>query len=804
MRDRNLVGGGPVVATTKRRKKKKRHLESGRKKRSIHPGWRCTRAGAPAKSGNRRLDVEQEEDDEEESEEEWSDTGGRGKKNGSSRPGVPSSTGSAYNQLDWTVSRVFVVRPRVVGATTGAGVGLPLLLLVVAVLGNQTRTTTAAPVVSDTYVSLDATPPRLLPRLPDRSPPESTYRRTTRRFSNLQPGNPFGGDPPSSGALDYHEVSSLELGLDGVWSQPLDPTGEKIDINVNTRTKDPTSSSPLPGEEAGRGGRGGGGLAHERTESKRRQVAASLLDQRHGSTTSLSQRPSYWLQTALSRNRRLEDPLSTLVETGVGLGRSVEPVTKDDSSDPEDSVRSRDASSTVTTAPAIARSIVPYRPVARTAPRVFEDEEKDRRNRKDERRGVAGKHGGKFAVAGNGSGEVIGGGGGGVVEWTTTTVAGPMSSWSYHPEDEEPGAGSVRTPPSPEEEVASEDEEADGAEDQVKVIVAQPTKGSTASTTARPTTTTTQLPPPSQDTSMEALSASSYIVSVVLVLVVGALVGVLATVSHHLHHRRLLLHEPASASILHHHRHHHHRHHREELPASHQRRLLLQDHRRHPGTPMLSVSPGMEVGSGGHGGLGGGLEGDPSGGGAGVGGVGGGGGGGGGEGATDGMQEAMVAAARDRAIRAGSVRQDLALDLPPRLQLPDGEERPYGAHTALHLRDPEQESEIYQKCVRPPPNRTVFDSESPPPYRSQSALLDAPDRIVRCHSAGSSLLRVFRKFPSPGSSTPAVVVPPRRPTLSSYSESSSNLSNLSSLTVVPCETDESQQQQHHHHHQQHV
>ncbi|XP_015438138.1 PREDICTED: uncharacterized protein LOC107193250, partial [Dufourea novaeangliae] len=113
------------------------------------------------------------------------------------------------------------------------------------------------------------------------------------------------------------------------------------------------------------------------------------------------------------------------------------------------------------------------------------------------------------------------------------------------------------------------------------------------------------------------------------------------------------------------------------------------------------------------------------------------------------------------------------------------------------------ESEIYQKCVRPPPNRTVFDSESPPPYRSQSALLDAPDRIVRCHSAGSSLLRVFRKFPSPGSSTPAVVVPPpRRPTLSSYSESSSNLSNLSSLTVVPCETDESQQQQHHQQQQQ--
>ncbi|KAK9293555.1 hypothetical protein QLX08_011537 [Tetragonisca angustula] len=201
---------------------------------------------------------------------------------------------------------------------------------------------------------------------------------------------------------------------------------------------------------------------------------------------------------------------------------------------------------------------------------------------------------------------------------------------------------------------------------------------------------------------------------------------------------------------------------------------------------MLSMSPGMEVRSSSHGGLGGG---DPSGGGEVN---------GNGDAATDGIQEVMVAAARDRAIRAGSVRQDLALDLPPRLQLPDGEERPYGAHTTFHLRDPEQESEIYQKCVRPPPNRTVFDSESPPPYRSQSALLDAPERLVRCHSAGSSLLRVFRKFPSSGNSTPAVVVPPRRPTLSSYSESSSNLSNLSSLTVVACEADEGQQRRQQH------
>lgn len=60
-----------------------------------------------------------------------------------------------------------------------------------------------------------------------------------------------------------------------------------------------------------------------------------------------------------------------------------------------------------------------------------------------------------------------------------------------------------------------------------------------------------------------------------------------------------------------------------------------------------------------------------------------------------------------------------------------------------------QESEIYQKCIRPPPNRTVFDGESPPPYRSSSAGLlslgstssgsssDWTHSVVRCHSMSS-------------------------------------------------------------------
>ncbi|VEN50928.1 unnamed protein product, partial [Callosobruchus maculatus] len=81
-----------------------------------------------------------------------------------------------------------------------------------------------------------------------------------------------------------------------------------------------------------------------------------------------------------------------------------------------------------------------------------------------------------------------------------------------------------------------------------------------------------------------------------------------------------------------------------------------------------------------------------------------------------------MAAARDRAVRVRAVRTDIAVDLPPSIEMPDGEEHPF-THHRLHLRDAEQESEIYQKCIRPPPNRTVLDScrQSPPPYRSQSA-----------------------------------------------------------------------------------
>ncbi|XP_034251118.1 immediate early response gene 5-like protein isoform X2 [Thrips palmi] len=125
----------------------------------------------------------------------------------------------------------------------------------------------------------------------------------------------------------------------------------------------------------------------------------------------------------------------------------------------------------------------------------------------------------------------------------------------------------------------------------------------------------------------------------------------------------------------------------------------------------------------------------------------------------------------DRAVRLTAVSTDLELALPPSIALPDGEEYPYGASSRLHIRDPEQESEIYQKCIRPPPNRTVFDGESPPPYRTSSASsASASFGGGGSGGSGSSLLRhphaphaPHPAHPHPaglaGFGLPAVIVP---------------------------------------------
>ena len=218
--------------------------------------------------------------------------------------------------------------------TTGAGVGLPLLLLVVAVLGNQTCTTTAAPVVSDPpHVSLDATPPRLPPRSTDRFSSSSSSLSLSSSSSPPPPSLPFpssfqraiyssrssNGSHSNGRELDYHEVSLLPRRAEredpNDRSRSLSATREQTTIDTIEGRKDPSSPVAAAGgrggeEGGGRGGRGGG-LAHERTKSRRRQVAAaSLLDDR--GSTSLGLEP-YWLHTRLSRPRYTESS-STLVD----------------------------------------------------------------------------------------------------------------------------------------------------------------------------------------------------------------------------------------------------------------------------------------------------------------------------------------------------------------------------------------------------------------------------------------------------------------------------------------------------------
>ncbi|CAH1112625.1 unnamed protein product [Psylliodes chrysocephalus] len=150
--------------------------------------------------------------------------------------------------------------------------------------------------------------------------------------------------------------------------------------------------------------------------------------------------------------------------------------------------------------------------------------------------------------------------------------------------------------------------------------------------------------------------------------------------------------------------------------------------------------------------------------------------GGGGGGPGSGARELTAAAAtrEHRQMRLHSVdtHTDITINLPPSIEMPDGEEHPFTS-SRLHIRDAEQESEIYQKCIRPPPNRTVLESESPPPYRSCSAGMlstsssssgssdwstSSPTNplVVRCHSMSSTSSKSSLNTTSTAATTPAI------------------------------------------------
>lgn len=56
-----------------------------------------------------------------------------------------------------------------------------------------------------------------------------------------------------------------------------------------------------------------------------------------------------------------------------------------------------------------------------------------------------------------------------------------------------------------------------------------------------------------------------------------------------------------------------------------------------------------------------------------------------------------LAAARDRQVRLHAVHTDIAINLPPSLSMPDGEDHPFSSR--LHVRDPEQVNEFKMAAI---------------------------------------------------------------------------------------------------------
>ncbi|KAM7401600.1 hypothetical protein PAMP_016904 [Pampus punctatissimus] len=98
------------------------------------------------------------------------------------------------------------------------------------------------------------------------------------------------------------------------------------------------------------------------------------------------------------------------------------------------------------------------------------------------------------------------------------------------------------------------------------------------------------------------------------------------------------------------------------------------------------------------------------------------------------------------------------IDLPPTISLSDGEEPPpYQGPCTLQLRDPEQQMELNRESVRPPPNRTVFDSHPLDPSNSCLQASLVLSWLLCSQSAGPSSERPSRhqRVRSPGGLSPA-------------------------------------------------
>lgn len=108
----------------------------------------------------------------------------------------------------------------------------------------------------------------------------------------------------------------------------------------------------------------------------------------------------------------------------------------------------------------------------------------------------------------------------------------------------------------------------------------------------------------------------------------------------------------------------------------------------------------------------------------------------------DKLLEHQISHAHEHQVRVRSVQTDTMLDLPPQIPVSkDGEEG--FIESQKHL----IRSRYIDQLFRPPPNKTVHDRESPPPYYSNSASLEnlgkPPSRIVRDSNGCPRMLRCY-------------------------------------------------------------
>lgn len=110
----------------------------------------------------------------------------------------------------------------------------------------------------------------------------------------------------------------------------------------------------------------------------------------------------------------------------------------------------------------------------------------------------------------------------------------------------------------------------------------------------------------------------------------------------------------------------------------------------------------------------------------------------------DKLLEHQISQAHEHSVRVRSIQTDTMLDLPPQIPISkDGEEGYIESQKHLICKH----SRYIDQLFRPPPNKTVHDRESPPPYYSNSASLEhlgnPPTRIVRDSNGCPRTIRCY-------------------------------------------------------------